>query len=77
MGMQQSGHAAGARIFERWVRVNGGQPLSTQCWEHPWLCWYARQRESATSSSWARATDGHLDPNLMKQGCIFNAEECI
>lgn len=38
-----------------------------------------QQSESATSSSWVCATDGHLDPRAKphETECIFNLEECI
>lgn len=70
--MRASGHAAGARVSEPWVCGTSASlfQLTVKAPLALLVCQPVRQwSESATSSSWVCATDGHLDPlaNLMKQ----------
>lgn len=74
--MRASGHAAGARVSEPWVCGSGASlfQLAVKAPLALLVCQPERQRsESATSSSWARATSGHLGPlaNLIKRNAYL------
>lgn len=80
--MRASGHAAGARVSEPWV-CGTGVSLFQLTLKAPLallVCQPERQQsETATSSSWACATNGHLDPlaNLMKRNAYLSQGECV
>lgn len=74
--MRAGGHAAGARVSEPWVCGTGASlfQLTVKAPLALLVCQPERQwSESATSSSWVCATDGHLDPlaNLMKRNAYL------
>lgn len=80
--MRASGHAAGARVSEPWVCGTSASlfQLTVKAPLALLVCQPVRQwSESATSSSWVCATNGHLDPLAKphETECIFNSEECI
>ena len=76
LAMQASGHAAGARVSERWVCGTSASlfQLTVKAPLALLVCQREHQRsESSTSSSWVCATDGHLHPltNFMKRNAYL------
>lgn len=76
LAVRARGHAAGARVSEPWVCGTGASlfQLTVKAPLALLVCQPERQRsESATSSSWVCATNGHLDPlaNLMKRNAYL------
>lgn len=82
VAVRASGHAAGARVSEPWVCGTGASlfQLTVKAPLALLVCQPERQQsESATSSSWACATDGHLDPlaDLVKRNAYLSRREHV